>query len=167
MARRGDVVVPWKNITVGVLTVALVLAAVLLFRKVPVGLRHKRTAAPARDFENDDGDSILRRCDLTALPAPVQRYFSCCSSGGSAHRGCRRCVARQVRWSLARRHPNGSRSPATQRVRYGSTPGSTGIRVCVMPGLPVALHDTYIAGRKYSTRGGRRNCASGNLSGDR
>lgn len=135
----------WKKILFAVLSVVLILAVVSLYgkfrwesgtKKLQRWLETSRTSIEPQSFS---------RHNLAALPAPAQRYFRAVLREGQP-------IVAAVNLSqtglmdLGETPRQWKSFTATQRVVTRHPGFDWDARISVMPGVPVYVHDAYIAG---------------------
>jgi Family of unknown function (DUF6920) len=144
-ARGGKAAVLWKKIMLVMLSAILVLAVVLVYGNIQwnSGTRELRrrieTSKTTTEFQSFDGHH------LAALPPPVQRYFRAVLREGQPIVSAVD-VSQTGSMDFGKTSPRWKSFAATQRVVTRRPGFDWDARVPVMPGLPVYVHDTYIAG---------------------
>jgi hypothetical protein len=144
-ARGGKVAVLWKKVMLAILSVILVMAVVLLYGNIQwdSGTRELRrrleTSKTTMKIQSFGGHN------LAALPAPVQRYFLAVLREGQPIVAAVD-VSQTGSMDFGETAPQWKSFTATQRVVIQRPGFDWDARVSVMPGLPVYVHDTYIAG---------------------
>lgn len=128
-----------------VLSVALVLAAVLLYGKTRWESGTKELRRRLETSRTSIEPQSFAGQNLEALPAPVQRYFR-----GVLREGQPTVAAVNLTQTGAMNFGNAPQKwksfTATQRVVTRNPGFDWDARISVMPGVPVYVHDAYIAG---------------------
>jgi Family of unknown function (DUF6920) len=127
-----------------ILSAIIVLAVILLYGNIQwnSGTRQLRRRI---ETSKTTGAQCFDSHDLAALPAPVQRYFRAVLREGQP-------IVSAIDMSQIGSMDFGKTSPrwksftATQRVVTRRPGFDWDARVSVIPGLPIHVHDTYIAG---------------------
>ena len=84
--------------------------------------------------------------ELDALPAPVKRYFQMVLRDGQAVIAAVN-ISHQGRFDMGESKPNWKPFTSNQRVITRRPGFDWNAQVLLMPGLPVFIHDAYVAGR--------------------
>ena len=84
--------------------------------------------------------------ELDALPAPVKRYFQMVLRDGQAVIAAVN-ISHQGRFDMGESKPNWTPFTSNQRVITRRPGFDWNAQVLLMPGLPVFIHDAYVAGR--------------------